>query len=91
MSFIENGGLFVETKGEYRLGDEVFMLVTLPEDKERYPVAGAVVWVTPEGAVGSRKQGIGVQINDQDKGRLRNKIEGLLEGLMESDRPTMTM
>jgi type IV pilus assembly protein PilZ len=35
--------------------------------------------------------GIGVQFSDQDKGRTRNKIEGLLEGIIDSDVPTFTM
>lgn len=91
ISFIENGGVFVKTSDNYMLGDEVFMLITLPEDKERYPVAGKIVWITPRAAVGSRVPGIGVQFNDQDKGRLRNKIEGLLEDMLDSDIPTHSM
>ena len=91
MSFIENGGLFVKTTDNYHLGDEVFMLITLPEDSERYPVAGKIVWITPPSAVGNRVSGIGVQFNDQDKGRLRNKIENLLEGMIDSDISTFTM
>ena len=91
MPYIINGGLFIPTNSSYRLGDEVFMLITLPEDSERYPVAGKIVWITPPSAVGNRVSGIGVQFNDQDKGRLRNKIENLLEGMIDSDISTFTM
>ena len=53
MGFIKNGGLFIPTnKASYKLGDEVFMLVTLMDSKEKTPVAGKVVWVTPKGAQG---------------------------------------
>ncbi|MEJ2309715.1 MAG: PilZ domain-containing protein [Gammaproteobacteria bacterium] len=91
ISFIENGGLFVQTTDNYSLGEELFMLITLPEDDERYPASGRIAWITPRAAVGHWVPGIGVQLSDQDKGRLRNRIEGLLEGLLDSDTPTFTM
>ena len=43
MPFIKNGGLFIPTNKTYSLGDEVFMLLTLMDDKERIPVAGKIV------------------------------------------------
>lgn len=92
MPFIINGGLFIPTnKASYKLGDEVFMLVTLMDSKEKTPVAGKVVWVTPKGAQGNRQAGIGVQFGEQDKGITKRKIEGYLAGALESDRPTHTM
>ena len=91
MPFIKNGGLFIPTSKDYKLDDEVFMLVTLMDSKDKTPVAGKVVWVTPKGAQGNRQSGIGVQFGDQDKGVTRNKIEGYLAGARESDRPTHTM
>ncbi len=91
MPYVKNGGLFIPTTKPYKLGDEVFMLLTLMEDKERVPVAGKVVWVTPQGAQGNRTPGIGVQFSDQDNGQTRNKIEGLLAGALKADRPTHTM
>jgi len=91
MPFLVHGGLFVPTVDSYTLGDEVFVLVTLPEETDRIPVAGQVVWVTPRGAVGNRTPGIGVQFNGQDGGRLRNRIENLLAGALNRDKPTHTL
>jgi len=91
MPFIKNGGLFIPTQRPYRLGEEVFMLLTLMEEKERLPVAGRVVWITPTGAQGNRSPGIGVQFSEQDNGATRTKIETLLAGALSSDRPTHTM
>jgi len=56
-----DGGIFVATHREFRLGDDVYVLLTLPEDTQRYPIAGKVGWVTPAGAGGNRTQGIGVR------------------------------
>lgn len=91
MQFVKNGGLFIPTNKKYRLGDEVFMLLTLMEETERIPVAGKIIWVTPIGAEGNRAAGIGVQFSDQDGGVARNKIETYLAGALKSDRPTHTM
>lgn len=50
MSRLQNGGLFVPETRPYQLGDEVFLLLTLMDEPEKLPVAGRVVWITPEGA-----------------------------------------
>ena len=91
MPFVKNGGLFIPTNKKYSLGDEVFMLLTLMDDAERIPVAGSIVWVTPQGAQGNKTAGIGVQFSDQDNGATRNKIETYLAGALQADRPTHTM
>jgi type IV pilus assembly protein PilZ len=90
MPFIQNGGLFIPTSKDYKLGDEVFMLLNLMEEPEKIPVAGKVVWVTPKAAQGNRAAGVGVQFSDQDDTAAK-KIETYLAGSLESDRPTHTM
>jgi type IV pilus assembly protein PilZ len=91
MPYIKGGGLFIPTRKNYMLGDEVFMLLTLMDEPEKLPVAGKVVWITPVGAQGNRASGIGVQFSGQDDGVARNKIETYLAGALEADRPTHTM
>lgn len=91
MPFVKNGGLFIPTNKTYKLGDEVFMLLTLMDSKEKIPVAGRVVWITPRGAQGNKTAGIGVQFSELDKGATRHKIENQLAGALKSDRPTHTM
>lgn len=89
MPFVKNGGLFIPTLKEYRIGDEIFLVLTLLEDPEQIPVAGKVAWITPHGAQGNRKQGIGVQFTDN--GVARAKIENHLATSLKSDRHTDTM
>jgi type IV pilus assembly protein PilZ len=91
MPYVVNGGLFIPTTKKYSLGDEVFMLLTLMDDAERLPVAGKIIWITPQGAQGNRSAGVGVQFSPQDKGATRNKIETHLAGALKSDRITHTM
>lgn len=92
MPYLKSGGIFVPTGKRYFLGDEVFLLLTLPESNERLPVAGKVVWVTPPGAQGNRTAGIGVQFADSPEGEtVKGKIETLLAGTLNADKPTQTM
>ena len=59
---------------------------------ERLPVDGKVIWVTPVGAQGNRQAGIGVQLADGSEAEaIRNKIETLLAGTLNSEKPTQTM
>jgi type IV pilus assembly protein PilZ len=91
MPFVKNGGMFIPTNKNYKYGDEVFLLLTLMDEKEKIPVAGRIIWITPKGAQGSRPAGIGIQFSDQDGGAVRNKIETYLAGALKSDRQTHTM
>lgn len=91
MPFVKNGGLFIPTNKPYRLGDEVFMLLALMDEKDKLPVAGRIVWVTPRGAQGNRTAGIGVQFSELDKGATRNKIETHLAAALKSERQTHTL
>lgn len=92
MPYLKHGGIFVPTAKRYFLGDEVFLLLTLPESSERLPVAGKVIWITPTGAQGNRTAGIGVQFTDSAEGEtVKSRIETLLAGTLNADRPTHTM
>ena len=90
MPFVKGGGLFIPTNKRYKLGGEVFILLSLMDEPEKLPIAGKIVWITPKGAQGSRAAGIGVQFNNEDDSVLR-KIETYLAGAMNSDRPTYTL
>ena len=90
--FFEEGGIFVPTAREYKLGDDVYVLLTLPDDPQRYPVAGRVAWVTPARAAGNRTQGGGIQFPKDEKSRqLKHKIEEGLGTALASERPTQTI
>jgi type IV pilus assembly protein PilZ len=91
MPFVKGGGLFIPTNKPYRIGDEVFMLLSLLDDPVKLKVVGHVVWITPV-TQGSRPQGIGVRFSEKDGGiEVKNKIEALLGGAMKSPRATYTM
>lgn len=86
------GGVFIPTSRTYRLGDDVYVLLTLPDDPQRHPIAGKVAWITPSRAGGNRTPGIGVRFPPDEKSRqLKARIEEALDGLAGSDRPTQTL
>jgi len=87
-----NGGLFVPTTREYKLGDDIYLLLSLPDDPQRYPVAGKVAWITPPNASGGRTQGVGVAFPSDEKTRLlKLKIEEMLGTQLQSAKPTQTI
>jgi type IV pilus assembly protein PilZ len=86
------GGLFIPTARDYVLGDAVYVLVSLPDDTHRYPIAGKVAWVTPAKAVNNRTQGVGVVFPEDEKSReLKLKIEEILNGYVSADRVSQTI
>jgi type IV pilus assembly protein PilZ len=87
-----DGGIFIPSSRDYRLGDDVYVLLSLPDDPQRYPVAGKVAWVTPAKASAGRTQGVGIRFPADDKSRqLKLRIEEILGSSLGSDRPTQTI
>jgi type IV pilus assembly protein PilZ len=87
-----DGGVFIPTTRDYKLGDDVYVLLSLPDDPQRYPVAGKVAWVTPARAAANRTQGVGVCFPADEKSRLlKARIEEILGGHLGSERPTQTI
>ncbi|MCX7659054.1 MAG: PilZ domain-containing protein [Caldimonas manganoxidans] len=92
ISVFTDGGLFVPTTREYRLGEDIYLLLSLPDDPQRYPVAGKVAWITPANASSGRTQGVGVRFPNDEKSRLlKVKIEELLGTAIQSSKPTQTI
>ena len=88
----KEGGVFIPTTREYQLGVAIYVLLTLPDDTQRYPLAGKVAWVTPARAAGNRTQGVGIRFPDDEKSRtLKIRIETILGAHLASDRPTQTI
>ena len=86
------GGMFIPSVREYKLGDDVYVLLSLPGDPERYPVAGKVAWITPAKATNNRTQGVGIRFPEGPKSQaLRQRIEAILGDLLASDRQTQTV
>ena len=92
MPMFNEGGIFVPTTREYKLGEEIYLLLSLPEDPQRYPVAGKVGWITPANASGGRTQGVGVRFPTDEKSRaLKMRIEETLGTSISSSKPTQTI
>ena len=91
MPYVKGGGLFIPTNKNFRIGEEVFMLLSLVDDPLKLKVVGKVIWITPV-AQANRPQGIGVQFSEKDGGiEVKNKIETILGGALKANRVTHTM
>lgn len=91
MPYVKGGGLFIPTNKSFKIGEEVFMLLSLVDDPVKLKVVGKVVWLTSASSA-NRPQGIGVQFSDKDGGlEASSKIESILGGSLKSSRATHTM
>ena len=87
MPIFKSGGLFIPSDKPMNPGDQVFLMINLPNDPQRYPISGKVSWVTPQHAQGGMKQGVGVSfVENEVNKKAKNKIEDLLAGINREDR-----
>ena len=91
MPFVQNGGLFVPSKKEHNIGEQLFLLVKIMDIPDPVLISGRVVWISPTGALGNRPRGIGVQFIGDDSSKIANLIENKLGGSLGLTRPTHTM
>lgn len=92
MPFFANGGIFVPTNKAYKIGDEIYLILTLMDDSTKYPIAGKIAWITPAGANNNKAQGIGVHFSGDESGqRVKQRIEELLGAALGSSRATHTL
>lgn len=92
MPFLKNGGIFVPTNKPYKIGDEIYLILALMDDPNKYPIAGKVAWITPAGAANNKAQGIGVHFPADESGvRARQRIEEILGAALRSSRATHTL
>lgn len=91
MPFVGGGSLFVRSNKQHALGDEVFVVFTLPNNPERYPVNGKVVWVN-HGTQARRPGGFAIQLPQDELGKkMKVEIEEALKPFAGSDKPTFTL
>ncbi len=89
MPFVKNGGLFVRTRESFEMGEELFVIMTMMGEPQKYQLAGRVIWVTPPGAQSAC--GVGLQFHLDTPKELRQKLETYLAGSEGADRRTDTM
>ena len=90
MPYVQGGGLFIPSKQTKKLGEEVFVLATLPEQHQKIPLTGKVIWVSYK-QNGIKLQGFGIQLSGEKGVYFKNEAERLLAGLKHSGRKSYTM
>jgi type IV pilus assembly protein PilZ len=90
MPFVLGGGLFVPSKQEVTLGQELLVIASLPEQSQKYPVTGKVIWISPR-QQGSKPQGFAIQLGGEKGLAFKNEAEKMLAGHLTSDKPTYTL
>jgi type IV pilus assembly protein PilZ len=91
MPFVKGGGIFITTEKSFELGDEVFLLLTLMDDPERFAITGKVVWINYRTTPGGRQMGVGIQFGGVEGATLQKKIDAMLAGYPRNEQTTNTM
>jgi type IV pilus assembly protein PilZ len=92
MPFLKNGGIFVPSNKPYKIGDEIYLILTLMDDPTKFSIAGKVAWITPPNAHNNKAQGVGVHFPADETGqRVRLRIEEILVAALRSSRATHTL
>lgn len=79
MPFIIDGGLFIASRQAVKLGQECFILATLPEEKQKIPLTGKVVWINQR-QTGLKPQGFAIQLSGDKGAYYKAEAEKLLAG-----------
>ena len=90
MPFIHQGGFFIPTTSRHALGDELMLVLTLMDSRERIPVTGRVIWLTPAQSHDKRTEGIGIRF-DSNCEKTRGKLEHFLQGRPEKNSTSFTL
>src|SRR3954452_9587422 len=89
LPFLKNGGMFVPTAKPYKIGDEIYLILALMDDPNKYPIAGKLAWITPAAANNNKAQGIGGHFPDDETGQRANlRIQEILAAALPSSRAT---
>lgn len=90
MPFLINGGIFIATNHKFELNQEVFLLIKVLDEAEKIPVAGKVVWLSPQSKLSNRVAGIGVEFNDANS-QAKNILEKHLAGELNNRKFSHTI
>lgn len=76
LPFLKPGGLLVTTRREHTLGEEVVLLVQLP-DGAKHSVSGRIAWISAETLSRPGRSGAGVALEGEEGLALSGKINQL--------------
>lgn len=92
MPYLKRRGMFISrNNSKIKMGDEVFLVLDIWCEPEKFNIAGKVVWVTPDNAQNGKKSGFGVHFNKTESQQISSIIERILGNKMNSKYATLTM
>lgn len=90
LAFVVGGGLFVPSKLAVTLGEERFIVATLPDQSQKIPLTGKVVWINTR-ASATKPQGFAIQLTGEKGAYYKVEAEKLLAGSMSSTHARYTI
>lgn len=92
MSFLEHGGLFAATDETFEMGEEVLLVLNLPQTNEPRYLRTSVTWINSRLTSSGQPKGVGLAFGtDETSIDTKKVIEDMLPGLLLNERPTYTL
>ncbi len=90
MPFVVGGGLFIPSKQQVQMGEDMLVLANLPNTTQKIPLTGKVVWISRK-QNNLKPQGFGIQLTGEKGIYYKAEAEKMLTGLKASTHTSYTM
>ncbi|MEQ8955016.1 MAG: pilus assembly protein PilZ [Gammaproteobacteria bacterium] len=90
MPFLRHGGLFIPDLFCKELGQQLFLVLQLPDDPGRIAVTATAVWMSPAGVSPPQLAGTGFHFRGKHE-QARARIEACLGAVLDSGQTSFTL
>lgn len=74
MPFVQNGGIFILTKEDFKLNEPITAHIKFPDENEMLTADAMVIWITPPHSIDYPKTGIGIQFTGEQASSIKERI-----------------
>ncbi|WP_308389049.1 PilZ domain-containing protein [Acidithiobacillus sp. AMEEHan] len=82
---VRGGGILVETQNLLPMGTDVLLMITLPDNGQRTPLQGKVIWVMPKENREGHPPAIGIRFTN-DRSGILTRIQSIIGSLPKGQK-----
>jgi type IV pilus assembly protein PilZ len=80
LPLVRGGGILVETQNLLPMGADVLLMITLPDNGQRTPVQGKVIWIMPKDNRDGNPPAMGIRFTN-DRSGILTRIQSIISSL----------
>ncbi len=82
---VRGGGILVETPNLLPMGADVLLMITLPDNGQRTPLQGKVIWIMPKDNRDGHPPSMGIRFTNDRSGVL-TRIQSIISSLPKGQK-----